>query len=100
MSLRSIRATKPQRRFQSKKPLFLMQRSIAISRIVFDSWPGGLRANDAALHLAAIWASVSAGAGGSCTACTVMAALGRRAQSSRRTAILMGGPESVIVTAG
>jgi len=45
--------------------LFLVQRSIASSSIVYDIWPGGLHANDAALHLAAIWASVSAGAGGS-----------------------------------
>jgi len=52
------------------------------------------------LHLAVSWASVSAGAGGSCTACVGATKLAVTAQIANRTAILMSGPESVTLAAG
>ena len=77
-----------------------MQHSICSSRMVVDIWPGGWRANDAALHFAASWASLSAGAGGSCTACAGATTHAVTAQTAKQNAILRSGPESVTLAAG
>src|SRR3982074_2542385 len=94
----------------SRNPLFLMQRSICIARMVLAIWPAGRRAEDAALHLAA--STGSSGAEGACgcgadipppstpAASTGAAKPRTQAHRSNRQNIFMGGPDSVVLESG